>query len=137
LPAHVRGYSAASDPEAERRLAAKRVNERLKLVYTSINALAIGIIGAAVIVPGVSSPASLLEPQRVIWFIAVAALHIMANSSSGCCEARTEVTDAEMWRITIEIVILAFIVGGGGYLWARYLARRFDRKYGDQHSPGE
>jgi hypothetical protein len=46
-------------------------------------------------------------------------------------------TDAEMWRLTLEIVILAALVGGGGYLWVRYLARRFDREFGERQSPGE
>jgi hypothetical protein len=44
-------------------------NERAgqaRLLDDERNAFAIGIVGAAVIVPGVSSPASLLEPQRVI-----------------------------------------------------------------------
>lgn len=46
-------------------------------------------------------------------------------------------TDAQMWRLTLEIVVLAVIAGGGGYFYTRYLARKFDREYGDHQTPGE
>ena len=46
-------------------------------------------------------------------------------------------TDAQMWRLTLEIVVLAIVVGGGGYFWARYESRRLDRKYGEHQAPGE
>jgi hypothetical protein len=40
-----------------------------------MNAVAIGMLGAAFIVPGVSSLVSLLEPQRWIWILIAVALH--------------------------------------------------------------
>ncbi len=46
-------------------------------------------------------------------------------------------TDAELWRLTVEIVLLAVLVGGGGYLYARYLTRKFDREFGGSRTPGE
>lgn len=46
-------------------------------------------------------------------------------------------TDAEMWRLTLEIVILAVVTGGGGYLWVRHLTRKFDREFGEHGTPGE
>jgi hypothetical protein len=46
-------------------------------------------------------------------------------------------SDAELWRLTAEIVLLAIIVGGGSYLWLRRESRRLDRKYGEHQSPGE
>lgn len=67
------------DPDAQRRLSAKRTNERIKLVYSTLNAFAIGIVIAGVIVPGVSSPASLIELPRLIWFSVAGALHIAAQ----------------------------------------------------------
>jgi hypothetical protein len=51
------------DPDAQRRLQAKRANERVKLLYSTANALAIGMVGAAFIVPGITSADLLLEPQ--------------------------------------------------------------------------
>lgn len=66
-------------PDAERRLAAKRANERIKLVYTTANAFAIGIVGAAFIVPGVSSLFPLIEVRRGIWLLIAAGLHIVAH----------------------------------------------------------
>ena len=66
------------DPDARRKLSAKRTNERIKLLYTTANALAIGVLGAAIIVPGVSSLASLLDLQRGIWLLVAAALHCTA-----------------------------------------------------------
>jgi hypothetical protein len=46
-------------------------------------------------------------------------------------------TDAELWWLTLDFLVLAVIVGGGGYLWARHTARQFDRKYGKRRQPGE
>lgn len=63
------------DPDAQRRLHAKRANERIKLLYSTANALAIGVLGAAIIVPGVTSLASLMELQRAIWFLVAVGLH--------------------------------------------------------------
>lgn len=67
------------DPDARRKLAAKRTNERIKLVYSTLNAFAIAIVVAGVILPGVSSPATLLDFQRVIWFSVAIALHVLAQ----------------------------------------------------------
>ena len=67
------------DPDARRRLAAKRANERVKLFYSTMNAFAVGVVGAAFIVPGITSIASIFELQRWIWFIAAAGLHLMAQ----------------------------------------------------------
>lgn len=39
---------------AERRLAAKRSNERLKLAVTSINAVALTVLGGALVLPGIA-----------------------------------------------------------------------------------
>lgn len=46
-------------------------------------------------------------------------------------------TDAQLWWLTLEIALLAAIVGGGGYLYTRHIARKFDREYGDHRTPGE
>jgi hypothetical protein len=71
---------AEVDPEAsERKLRARRANERVKLLSVTLNALALGVIGAGVIVPAVSSPAVLLEPARLVWILVGAALHCGAQ----------------------------------------------------------
>jgi len=68
----------ALDPHAGRKLHAKRANERVKLLYSTVNALAIGMVGAAFVVPGVTSADALLEPQRWIWILIAVALHSVA-----------------------------------------------------------
>ena len=71
---------AEVDPEASaRKLRARRNNERVKLLSGTLNALALGVIGAGLIVPAVSSPAVLLEPARLVWFLAGVALHCSAQ----------------------------------------------------------
>jgi hypothetical protein len=57
------------DPDARRRLAAKRANERVKLFYSTMNAFAVGVVGIT----------SIFELQRWIWPIAAAGLHLMAQ----------------------------------------------------------
>lgn len=47
-------------PDQERRLAAKRNNERVKLVVTSLNAIALAIFGTAFVMPAVNNIAILL-----------------------------------------------------------------------------
>jgi hypothetical protein len=52
------------DPEASaRKLRAKRTNERVKLTTVSLNTLALAIVGAAFVIPGVTS----LENVRWAW----------------------------------------------------------------------
>ena len=46
-------------------------------------------------------------------------------------------TDAQLWWLTLEIVVLAVVVGGGGYIAARLIVRKFDREWGDHQAPGE
>ncbi len=48
-------------PDQERRLFAKRNNERVKLIVTSLNAVALAILGAAFLVPALANPAVLLS----------------------------------------------------------------------------
>ena len=47
--------AASPSEDPRRRLRAKRQNERMKLGASSLNTLAMGLLGAAVIVPGVTS----------------------------------------------------------------------------------
>lgn len=49
--------------DAERKLAAKRHNEHMKLGATFLNALSIALLGAAVIIPLVTSPEFFLTPR--------------------------------------------------------------------------
>ena len=64
------------DFNSHRRLEAKRTNERIKLAYSTLNAFAIGIAGAALIVPGVSSMAALLDIQKWFWILFAGALNL-------------------------------------------------------------
>ena len=60
----------------ERKLRARRQNERLKLASTSLNTLSLAIVGAAFIVPGVVT----LEAVRWIWIPVAAVLHVSAHA---------------------------------------------------------
>ncbi|MGX7708473.1 hypothetical protein [Methylobacterium sp. Gmos1] len=60
---------------ARRKHTAKRLNEHLKLLAAYINAMAIAIAGAAIIVPLVSNPDAAVRLSHVSWFAASLALH--------------------------------------------------------------
>ena len=67
-----------TDPDAaNRRLAAKRHNEGIKLLANAFHSLSLGVAGAALILPGVTSPAKLLEPAPFIWLLVAVALHLI------------------------------------------------------------
>ncbi|HEY8563958.1 MAG TPA: hypothetical protein VIL65_00530 [Beijerinckiaceae bacterium] len=68
-----------SPETSARKLAAKRTNERVKLLASSLNALSLGVAGAAIVIPGVSEPGSLLELKRLVWFFVAAGLHLSAQ----------------------------------------------------------
>ena len=64
------------DPETSaRKLRAKRNNERVKLTAVSLNTLALAILGAAFIVPGVTS----FDNVRWAWIPIGFALHLLAH----------------------------------------------------------
>jgi lipopolysaccharide export LptBFGC system permease protein LptF len=60
---------------ASRKLRARRTNERVKLVSTSLNTVALAILGAAFIVPGGVS----LEAVRWMWIPVAFILHLGAH----------------------------------------------------------
>jgi hypothetical protein len=62
-------------PVASRKLRARRTNERVKLVSSSLNTVALAILGAAFIVPGVV----LLEAVRWMWIPVAFILHLGAH----------------------------------------------------------
>jgi hypothetical protein len=41
------------------------------------------------------------------------------------------------WSLTAEVAVLALLIGVSGYLYARHLARDFDRRYGGPKHPAE
>lgn len=63
----------------EERLAIRRLNEQTKLTATYVNALAVALVGAAVIIPGVNNPAALLSWQSVALFFVSLGLHVVAR----------------------------------------------------------
>jgi len=64
------------DPEASpRKLRAKRANERLKLAAGALKTLALTIVGAAFVIPGVIS----LENVRWAWIPVGLILHLLAH----------------------------------------------------------
>ncbi|TGD93883.1 hypothetical protein [Methylobacterium nonmethylotrophicum] len=60
----------AAELAARRKHAAKRLNEHIKLFAAYVNAMAIAIAGAAIIVPMVSTPAAIVDSSRAAWFTA-------------------------------------------------------------------
>jgi hypothetical protein len=71
----VRAVGEADLEAPARKLRAKRTNEHLKLVVTSLNTLSLAVIGAAFVIPGVAS----LENVRWIWIPAGIVLHVIAH----------------------------------------------------------
>jgi hypothetical protein len=65
----------AAEIVARRKHTAKRLNEHVKLTASYVNAMAIAIAGAAIIVPMVSSPDATLDRSRLSWFAGSLALH--------------------------------------------------------------
>ena len=64
------------DPEASaRKLRAKRTNEQVKLTAFSLNTLSLAVVGAAFVIPGVTS----LENVRWIWIPVGLVLHLLAH----------------------------------------------------------
>jgi hypothetical protein len=64
-----------------RKLANRRFNEHLRLFASLLNALAIGLFGAAIIIPGVAAPATFISLRTGVWFFAAAALHLVAQAA--------------------------------------------------------
>ena len=60
-----------------RRLAAKRNNERVKLVATTLNAIALTTFGAAFILPTVNGG---ISAPPLIWILAAVTLHLGAHA---------------------------------------------------------
>lgn len=65
-----------SDEDKMRRLAAKRNNERVKLVAGTFNAMALTILGAAFILPSINGGVGALT---LIWIPVAVALHLGAH----------------------------------------------------------
>ncbi|AWN52304.1 hypothetical protein [Methylobacterium sp. 17Sr1-1] len=63
-----------------RKLAAKRINERLKLLASFFNALALGVIGAGVIIPTVADMTR-AWPKSLVWLVTGLVLHCAAQSA--------------------------------------------------------
>jgi hypothetical protein len=64
---------AEADPiPSERKLRAKRANEHLKLVASFLNTLSLAVIGAAFVIPGVTS----LQGVRWLWIPIGIVLHL-------------------------------------------------------------
>ncbi|GLK77493.1 hypothetical protein GCM10008171_27470 [Methylopila jiangsuensis] len=69
-----------SPEDVERRLRAKRTNERLKLAASTSNAVGLTILGAAVLVPVTTGKASWFA---ALWILAAVALHVFAQAVLG------------------------------------------------------
>mgnify|MGYP001347515958 CR=1 FL=1 len=59
-----------------RRLAARRTNERLKLIATALNAVSVATVGAAFILPAVNGASG---PLPLIWIPMAVGLHLAAQ----------------------------------------------------------
>lgn len=64
-------------------IAAKRYNERVKLLVTTTNSFAIGIAGSAIIFPIAHDGSASLTVLSVIWILAGIGLHLMAQALLG------------------------------------------------------
>ncbi|WP_156311694.1 hypothetical protein [Methylobacterium platani] len=70
----------AAEIAARRKHAAKRLNEHVKLSAAYVNAMAIAVAGAAIIVPLVSNPNATLGRSHLSWFAASLALHCIGHA---------------------------------------------------------
>ena len=64
---------------ARRKHVAKRLNEHLKLSAAYVNAMAIAVAGAAIIVPMVSSPNVALGRSHLSWIATSLVLHCVGH----------------------------------------------------------
>lgn len=69
----------AVEVAARRKHTAKRLNDHLKLLVAYMNAMAIAVAGAAIIVPLVSSPNAALGRSHLSWFATSLALHCVGH----------------------------------------------------------
>jgi hypothetical protein len=85
---------AVSEPEAagpaetnpsqrERKLAAKRFNERLKLFVTALNGIAVALVGAGLLVPAIGHPEALMNQWLGLWFLIPIGFHALAQHLIG------------------------------------------------------
>jgi hypothetical protein len=70
------------DEEARRKLQAKRLNEHIKLLMTTVNAAALIVLGAGVLQPLVASAANraLSGPGTWVWIALGVTLHLLAQA---------------------------------------------------------
>ncbi len=72
-----------TENDRERRIVAKRNNEKLKLSATFMNGCAIALVGAAVILPLVNDPTQVFPLAHVWWFVAACGIHYGARRILG------------------------------------------------------
>ncbi|GJD63045.1 hypothetical protein [Methylobacterium frigidaeris] len=70
----------ATETAARRKHVAKRLNEHVKLAAAYVNATAIAVAGAAIIVRLVSNPNATLGRTNLSWFAASLALHSVGHA---------------------------------------------------------
>ncbi|GLK57000.1 hypothetical protein JOD31_003032 [Methylopila capsulata] len=67
---------AIAPEDAERRIRAKRINERLKLLAGSVNTVGLTVLGAAVLVPFIGGT---FTPAALVWILLAVGLHSVAQ----------------------------------------------------------
>jgi hypothetical protein len=68
------------DEEQQRKLQAKRFNEHVKLLVTSLNAIGLVIFGAGVLQPLVTAGPGSLSFLNLVWIALGVALHLCAQA---------------------------------------------------------
>ncbi|PZQ14276.1 MAG: hypothetical protein DI565_12690 [Ancylobacter novellus] len=71
--------------DIERRIKAKRFNERLKLFASTLNTIGLTLFGSAVVIPFV---AGALTTSVIVWIMLAVALHLSAQT--GLKQLRSE-----------------------------------------------
>lgn len=66
-------------PPSERKLAAKRYNEGVKLIATAFNNFAVAVIVTALLQPMIADAAKFVIEYRPIWYFVGVGLHIVAQ----------------------------------------------------------
>lgn len=66
------------DMARARKLAAKKANEHVKLASSSLNAVALTVLGASIVLPGISGTA---VAAPAVWFLIAGGLHLLAHAA--------------------------------------------------------
>ncbi len=106
------------------------MNERLKLIATSVNTIGLTIPGAAVLVPLVGG---VVSASAAIWILVAVVLHLLAQLFLERLRSEDWAMDLPMW-FQWGVPAGALTLGLVAWLWVEHEVAKFDRRYGKRGS---